>query len=65
MKSKSTHGLPGFETKEIESRLQDIFNGYLGCDTGDSPEELQTNHHLIMLVINHFKEADLIEVNSE
>lgn len=33
-----------FDIPEIENRLNAIFNGYLGCDTGDSPEEIQSNH---------------------
>lgn len=48
----------GYDAKEIEKRLNDIFNGYLGCDTGDTPEELQQNHHLIMCIIKVFNHIE-------
>lgn len=50
--------MPGsydFTPDEIAERLERVFNGYLGCDTGDTPGELQTNHHLIQSIIKHFK----------
>lgn len=51
--------LPGelsdFSMEEIEERLIEIFNGYLGADTGATPDELQTNHYLIHAIIKHFK----------
>lgn len=55
--------LPGalgdYSLLEIEERLIEIFNGYLGADTGATPDELQTNHHLIHLIIKHFKDIDI------
>ena len=54
--------LPGdlcdFSIEEVEERLSDIFEGYLGADTGSTPEELQLNHHLIRSIIRHLKEQD-------
>lgn len=47
--------LDDFTPDEIEERLNHVFNGYLGCDTGDAPDELQINHDLIIRVIAHFK----------
>lgn len=47
-----------YNSKEIENRLNNIFNGYLGCDTGDMPEELQQNHHLITSIIEVFRQWD-------
>ncbi len=47
-----------YDTEEIETRLNNIFNGYLGCDTGDSPEELQQNHHLILAIVEVFRQVD-------
>lgn len=44
-----------FDIPEIENRLNAIFNGYLGCDTGDSPEEIQSNHYLICCIIEFLK----------
>ncbi|MEF9924674.1 MAG: hypothetical protein RR854_08900 [Muribaculaceae bacterium] len=44
----------GYNSKEIEKRLNDVFNGYLGCDTGDTPNELQQNHHLIRCIVEVF-----------
>lgn len=52
------HIMYGYNSDEIEKRLNDIFNGYLGCDTGDTPEELQQNHHLIMRIVEVFKKLD-------
>lgn len=43
---------------EIEHRLNDIFNGYLGADTGDIPAELQQNHHLIRCIIEVFHKIE-------
>lgn len=45
----------GYNAKEIEKRLNDVFNGYLGCDTGDGPSELQQNHHLIKCIVEVFR----------
>lgn len=45
----------GYDPNEIETRLTDIFNGYLGCDTGATPEELQQNHHLIVQITKMFR----------
>jgi hypothetical protein len=45
----------GYDPNEIETRLTDIFNGYLGCDTGATHEELQQNHHMLMQIIKVFK----------
>lgn len=54
--------LPGalrdFSLEEIEERLIEIFNGYLGADTGATPDELQTNHYLIHSIINYFKSIE-------
>lgn len=50
--------LGDFSTEEIEERLIEIFNGYLGADTGAMPDELQTNHHLIHSIIKYFKKND-------
>lgn len=47
-----------YDIEEIETRLNNIFNGYLGCDTGDSPEELQQNHHLILAIVEVFRQVD-------
>lgn len=44
-----------YDMNEIETRLNDIFNGYLGCDTGATHEELQQNHHMLMQIIKVFK----------
>lgn len=44
-----------YDSQEIEKRLNSIFNGYLGCDTGDLPEEIQQNHHLILSIIELFR----------
>jgi len=44
-----------FSPQEIEERLNDIFEGYLGADTGAMPTELQLNHHLIHQIIELFK----------
>jgi len=46
--------LDDFTPDEIAERLNHIFNGYLGCDTGDAPDELQINHDLILRVIALF-----------
>jgi hypothetical protein len=40
---------------DITSRLNRIFNGYLGSDTGDCPDELQSNHLLITQLIDAFR----------
>lgn len=48
--------LDDFTPDEIGERLERVFNGYLGCDTGDCPDELQTNHHLIVSIIQYFKD---------
>ncbi len=50
--------MAGYDAKEIERRLNDIFNGYLGCDTGDTPSELQQNHHLINCIIDVFRKIE-------
>lgn len=54
--------LPGalrdFSLAEIEERLIEMFNGYLGADTGATPNELQTNHYLIHSIINYFKSIE-------
>lgn len=47
-----------FEPGEIEDRLNDIFNGYLGCDTGGTLEDLQVNHHLIRRIAEIFREHE-------
>lgn len=47
-----------FEPGEIEDRLNDIFNGYLGCDTGGTLEDLQVNHHLIRRIAGIFREIE-------
>lgn len=47
-----------YDAIEIEARLDHIFNGYLGCDTGDAPEELQQNHHLIRCIVEVFREIE-------
>ncbi|MDD3078296.1 MAG: hypothetical protein PHH37_04210 [Paludibacter sp.] len=52
------HIMYGYNSAEIEKRLNDIFNGYLGCDTGDTPEELQQNHHLIRCIVNVFNKLN-------
>jgi hypothetical protein len=44
-----------YNANEIETRLNAIFNGYLGCDTGDSPDEIQQNHHVVLSIINVFR----------
>lgn len=44
-----------YDSGEIEKRLNSIFNGYLGCDTGDLPKEIQQNHHLILSIIELFR----------
>ena len=46
-----------YDAKEIETRLNSIFNAYLGSDTGDTPEELQQNHHLILSIIEVFRKT--------
>ena len=50
--------LGDFPIEEIEERLIEILNGYLGADTGATPDELQTNHHLIHSIIKYFKENE-------
>ena len=50
--------LGDFPVEEIEERLIEIFNGYLGADTGATPDELQTKHHLIHSIIKYFKENE-------
>lgn len=50
-----------YNSDEIEKRLNDIFNGYLGCDTGDTPKELQQNHHLIRCIMNVFHKLDEVK----
>lgn len=47
--------LSNYDSQEIEKRLNSIFNGYLGCDTGDLPGEIQQNHHLILSIIELFR----------
>ena len=47
-----------FEPGEIEDRLNDIFNGYLGCDTGHTLDDLQMNHHLIRRIVGIFREIE-------
>lgn len=47
--------LGDFSLLEIEERLIEIFNGYLGADTGATPDELQSNHYLIHSIIKYFK----------
>ena len=54
-----------YDAKEIEKRLNDIFNGYLGCDTGDAPEELQQNHHLILSIVEVFRQVDKAKQTAE
>ena len=54
-----------YDTEEIETRLNSIFNGYLGCDTGDSPEELQQNHHLILSIVEVFRQVDKAKQTAE
>ncbi len=44
-----------YDMNEIETRLNDIFNGYLGCDTGATHEEMQQNHHMLMQIVKVFK----------
>jgi hypothetical protein len=44
-----------YDSQEIEERLNDIFNGYLGSDNGHAPQELQQNHHLILSIIELFR----------
>lgn len=51
----------GYEGKEVEKRLNHIFNGYLGCDTGDTPEELQQNHHLILSIVEIFRKLETLK----
>lgn len=48
-----------YDAKEIEERLNHMFNGYLGCDTGDTPEELQQNHHLILSIVEVFHKLEV------
>ncbi len=48
----------GYDSREIEKRLNDIFNGYLGSDSGDCPEELQQNHYLITRIVEVFRQMD-------
>lgn len=50
--------LSNYDSQEIEKRLNSIFNGYLGCDTGDLPEEIQQNHHLILSMIELFRKQE-------
>lgn len=50
--------LGDYSLSEIEERLIEIFNGYLGADTGATPDELQANHYLIHSIIKYFKEID-------
>ena len=50
--------LGDFTPDEIAERLNHVFNGYLGCDTGDSPDERQTNHDMILRIIAHFSHKD-------
>lgn len=50
--------LGDFTPDEIAERLNHVFNGYLGCDTDDSPDELQTNHDMILRIIAHFSHKD-------
>lgn len=47
--------IDNYSSQEIEDRLNDIFEGYLGADTGAMPTELQLNHHLIRQIIELFK----------
>ena len=47
--------LEDYDQEEIEQRLNSVFNGYLGCDTGDPPAELQINHTLILSIIDMFR----------
>jgi len=53
--SKYNAILEDYTPEEIEERLNDIFEGYLGADTGAMPGELQQNHHLIHQIIGLFK----------
>lgn len=48
-----------YDVKEVDTRLNHIFNGYLGCDTGDTPEELQQNHHLILSIVEAFRKLEV------
>lgn len=50
-----------YDNEEIETRLNNIFNGYLGCDTGDSPEELQQNHHMILSIVEVFRKLETLK----
>lgn len=52
-----------FNNKEIEERLNAIFNGCLGADTGDSPEDMQLNHHLILRIIKLFRAQEHEDTN--
>ncbi|WP_163216234.1 hypothetical protein [Bacteroides sp. 224] len=47
--------LSNYDSQEIEERLNEIFNGYLGSDNGHLPQELQLNHYLIRSIINMFR----------
>ncbi|NDW11956.1 hypothetical protein D0T50_03510 [Bacteroides sp. 214] len=47
--------LSDYGSQEIEERLNEIFNGYLGSDNGHLPQELQLNHLLIRSIINMFR----------
>lgn len=47
-----------YDANEVDVRLNHIFNGYLGCDTGDTPEELQQNHHLILSIVEVFRKLE-------
>ena len=44
-----------YDINEVESRLNDISNGYLGCDPGATPEELQQNHHMTTHIVRVFR----------
>lgn len=54
-----------YDAKEVDARLNHIFNGYLGCDTGDTPEELQQNHHLILSIVEVFRQVDKAKQTAE
>jgi len=50
--------LADYSQQEIDERLNEIFNGYLGSDNGHTPQELQQNHHLIRAIINMFRACE-------
>lgn len=42
--------LADYSPDEVRERLDNVFSGYLSADTGDTPDEQQTNFELFRLL---------------